>query len=75
MSKHFKDVQRLSEDLAKLVGMPIGSTFFENAYTIQHTFECVKSDQMLELLLRIRDVLERVGPVAPKENPDQLTLF
>jgi len=75
MSKHFKDVQRLSEDLAKLVGMPIGSTFFETGYTIERTFECVKSKQMLELLLRIRDVLEKIGPVSPKENPDQLTLF
>ena len=75
MSKHFKDVQRLSEDLAKLVGMPIGSTFFKPEYTIERTFECVQSEQMLELLLRIRDVLEKIGPVAPKENPDQLTLF
>lgn len=75
MSKHFKDIQRLAQDIAQEVGMPFGNTFFEECFTIERTFECVKSEPMLELLLRVRDKLEKIEPEKPKENPDQLTLF
>lgn len=75
MSKHFKDIQRISQDVAQLVGMPIGNTFFEEVYTIERTYQCVKSEEMLELLLRVKDALEDVGEKKTKENPDQLTLF
>lgn len=75
MSNHFKDVQRISQDVAQLVGMPIGKTFFEEAFTIERTYQCVKSEEMLELLLRVRDIIESTDKPKSKENSDQLTLF
>lgn len=75
MSKYFKDVQRLAQDIAQQLNMPFGKVFFEECYTLERNYECVISENMLELLLNVRDRLEKVGPEEPKENPDQLTLF
>lgn len=75
MSKHFKDVERLAGDLAQMVGMSAGNSFFEAEYTIERTFECVKSEKLLELFIRLRDALENMEVKETKENPDQLTLF
>lgn len=75
MSKHFKDVERLAGDLAQMVGMPFGESFFRAEYTIERTFECVKSEKLLELFVRLRDALEGMEIKEKKENPDQLTLF
>jgi hypothetical protein len=75
MSRYFKDIQRLSQDVAQLVGMPGNKTFFEESFTIERTYQCVKSEEMLEFLLRVRDVIESIDKPRPRENPDQLTLF